>query len=213
VEIPNNHMCLTTQVSSFAKKTKQGEPNLNTISQKPKWLSKDRFWNLVFTFGMSIGLSGAAILKNNPAINFSLSIMAFILTISLVPFVVWYFNRTIFKDDKIFLNSEGRELDFDKDTPMGFPFWIALAALLLTIPLAHKLIPNCSRNILSCLLINITCFSYIVSFMIKNCPVAIIFNLKYREFVAQNQTNSLSNDIMYDPVLKSSIFNVWHRHR
>ena len=87
-------MCLTTQVSSFAKKTKQGEPNLNTISQKPKWLSKDRFWNLVFTFGMSIGLSGAAILKNNPALNFSLSIMVFILTILLVPFVVWYSRGT-----------------------------------------------------------------------------------------------------------------------
>jgi hypothetical protein len=206
-------MCLTTQVSSFTQRAKPGAINPNTISQKPKWLSKDRFWNLVFAFGMSIGLSVAAILKNNPAINFNLSIIVFVLTILLVPFIVWCFSGVTFKAGKIFLNSENRELDFDKDTPIGFPFWIALAALLLSVPLAHKLIPNCSRNISDCLFINITCFAYIVSFMFKNCPVAIIYNLKYREFVAQNQTSSLSNDIMYDPIFKSSIFNVWHRHR
>lgn len=215
-------MCLTTQVSSFAKKTKQVEPNLNTISQKPKWLSKDRFWNLVFTFGMSIGLSASFATKNTLDTNFKLCSIIFYLTIFGMPFLIWYFNRTTFKADKIFLNSEGRELDFDKDVPLAaFVFSVIFAVILGAF--LDKYCGKMPDIIAETLIITSFCFIFSAFFIVKNCPISILFNLECRKMINATRSKitfpeskthfTKSLNMTTDPRFAGLQSNIYHRNR
>jgi hypothetical protein len=206
-------MCLTTQVSSFAQKAKPGaiNPNItpNIMSQEPKWLSKDRFWNLVFAFGMSIGLSASFATKDTVDTNFKLCSIIFYLTIIGMPFLVWYFNRTTFKAGKIFLNSEGRELDFDKDVPLA-AFVLSIIFAVILGAFLDKYRAQMPDIIAETLIITSFCFLFSVFFIVKNCPIAILFNLEFRKMINATRTSSLSNDIVYDPAFKSSSCNIYH---
>lgn len=159
--------------------------NNESLSQakQDKWLTKDRLWNLVFWFGMSLGLSiSLTIAMNGKNTNtFSYwSTVFFWLTILGVPLLVRYFAKTTFVKDTIFLTSEGREFDITKNFPNKFLTIVSTFALVaLTGVILDKKLLHISDSA-SFFIFTIIVFGVPTLFFIyKNCPISILFNSNF----------------------------------
>jgi hypothetical protein len=172
---------------------------------KQKWLSKDRFWNFVFWFGMSgswiiSSLLGKANIISRPGLVIPISLITF-------PVILLIFNRTTFVKDTIFKNSEGIEFDAKTRFPNFFLLIVGsvggtiLTGLFLD---THKEIPELLADIILCTNI-FGIFS--LFFIYKNCPISIIFNSKawncapvsdnYRQRFTEDSMATKINSIKY----------------
>ena len=171
-------------------------------------MSKDRFWNFVFWFGMSAGFSAASSIKAFP----SIAIALFLLTLIIVPLTVFLFSKTTFVKDSIFLTREGREIDITKDLPTRFPIVVTTVAFtVLTGAILDKIGTAIPNIVAATILIN-------VFFVFKNCPISILFNRKLWSYIAANapmptrrrneESTSTSSHYWYLP---NNIYNPHHR--
>lgn len=200
---------------------------LNKVAKtQPKWLTKDRFWNFVFWFGMSSGFSSALILASITVKQNSFSYwISFLLwaTIIGVPLLVRHFAKTTFLKDKIFLNSEG-DIIPEKNVPdLGVIFLLTVVSVVITGLLfdKFKIQDSVGTVVISIMIFGIPSLFFIC----KNCPVSILFNLKYWELRSTELVKSSGNDDhhakytkscrdrMNSPVYQNLPQNVHYRHR
>jgi hypothetical protein len=189
---------------------------------KPKWLSKNRFWNLVFWAGMSFGISLAFSMSgmNSPSGEFSLwsSFVAW-LTIIGVPITVKHFSKTTFVKDSIFLDKEGQEINIAKDLPSGLLAIIAtVVATFLIGAVLNTVFKDISADIKTSLTVSTFFLIPILFFIFKNCPISILFNFKCWRYLSANapaHSIKLSEHKNYvtDPAYRHLSINLYHRHR
>ena len=146
-------------------------------------MSKDRFWNFVFWFGMSAGFSAASSIKAFP----SIAIALFLLTLIIVPLTVFLFSKTTFVKDSIFLTREGREIDIKKDLPTRFPIIVTTVAFtVLTGAILDKIGTAIPTIVATIILINVFFLIPTLFFVFKNCPISILFNRKLWSYIVAN---------------------------
>ena len=178
-------------------------------------MSKDRFWNFVFWFGMSTGLSAASAIKGFP----SIAIALFLLTLIIVPLTVFLFSKTTFVKDSIFLTREGRKIDIKKDLPTRFPIVVTTVAFtVITGAISDKIGAAIPTILASTILINVFFLIPTLFFVFKNCPISILFNRKLWGYIATNapmptrrrneESTSTSSHYWYLP---NNIYNPHHR--
>ncbi len=174
-------------------------------------MSKDRFWNLMF---LILTVSGwmLTFCLNNKHFSFITSW----LTIIGVPVLVHTFSKTTFVKDKTFLNSEGRELNWDKDLPNGFltiVTTVALTALTGTIldKTSDPISDIFSRFIFITVLFGIPS----LFFIFKDCPISVLFNRKLLSYIAANAPKSTlrRKDTYTDPSYSFLSHNMFHRKK
>lgn len=154
--------------------------NKKSLKQN-KWLTKDRFWNFVFWFGMSLGLSATLIIggcrKSTTTFSYWSSFF-FWLTIIVVPLILKIFNGTKFIKALTFANSEGQILT-EEQRPYLFGYSI-FAGLLLVFIVAETIFPKNPQHFMFDLVGSALFFTPIsLYFIYKNCPISILFNHKF----------------------------------
>ncbi|MCA0253867.1 MAG: hypothetical protein LCH20_00050 [Proteobacteria bacterium] len=191
--------------------------NLDTVCKpKTKWLTKDRFWNFVFWFGMSTFWTIAAIMAQAkiptlPGIVVLISLIVF-------PVAVSVCNGTTFVKDTIFKNSEGIEFNTAKRAPNVLLLILstfgltALTGLFLD---AHKEIPDALSAFIG---FNVMFGVPSLFFIFKNCPISILFNRKTWQLRAMTDEEYLAmrrrDDSMTNPACSSFSGNIYHNsHR
>ena len=178
-------------------------------------MSKDRFWNFVFWFGMSAGFSTASAIKDLPII----ASVVFWLTLIFVPLTIFFFSKTTFIKDSIFLTKEGREIDIKKDLPTRFPIIVTTVAFtVLTGAILDKIGTAISTIVATIILINVFFLIPTLFFVFKNCPISILFNRKLWSYIVANapmptrrrneESTSTSSHYWYLP---NNIYNPHHR--
>jgi hypothetical protein len=105
-------------------------------AKQNKWLNKDRFWNFVFWFGMSSGLSLGTFVKFTLKMPDLFPVVAWSVLLG-VPLIVTLANRTRFIEKDTFVNSKGMELT-KKQMPTGNFIWLTILGLALTFGLSDK---------------------------------------------------------------------------
>jgi hypothetical protein len=199
--------------------TKPNVTTSNPSTKQQKWLTKDRFWNFVFWFGMSFGFSVALILANigSKQNTFSYWISFFFwATIIGVPLLVRHFSKTTFLKDKIFLNSEGDVIP-EKNVPnLGF---IVLSTVLTVVIMGlffdkFKISDHLGTVAISTVLFGIPSLFFIY----KNCPISILFNRKAWELYLSNNTGCKTrvrhnSRFVTHPVYKYLPYNIFHKRR
>ena len=194
---------------------------------KTKWLTKDRFWNFVFWFGMSFGMASAVFAKTGLGL-IALSKIIMCSTIILVPLSVVFASKTRFIQEDIFVNSEG--IIITKEQKPKATFLALLAGAGLAFAIAETVLPKENGNFWAALLFFTSLFSGIsLYFIYKNCPISILFNRKawscekadisnqnsklFDDSFSSRASNRDSNDIIYNPAYSSLSSNIYHRHR
>jgi len=191
---------------------------------KSKWLTKDRFWNFVFWFGMSFGFAITFSVSSKQQAKYSLGTIFIWATMIGVPLLVRHFSKTTCVKDNIFLNSEG-DLITEEQTPKS-TFLALLAGVGLAFIVAETILPKGYNNFFLEMVFFLSVFSGIsLYFIYKNCPISILFNLKYWELRSTERRKSSGNDDhhakytkscrhrMNSPVYQNLPQNVHYRHR
>ena len=195
---------------------------------KIKWLTKDRFWNFVFWFGMSFGFAVTFSVSSEQQAKYSLGTIFIWATMIGVPLLVRHFSKTTCVKDSIFLNSEG-DLITEEQTPKS-TFLALLAGVGLTFIIAETILPKGYDNFFLDIVFFLSVFSGIsLYFIYKNCPISILFNRKAWSCEKVNnsdqnsklfddsyehrcQTNShYSHDRVYSPSYRHLPQNIYHR--
>ena len=156
--------------------------NLDTVCKpETKWLTKDRFWNFVFWFGMSGGFAVTFAIVGSESHKHDFPYSAaftFWVTVIGMPLLVRYFSKTVFVKDTIFKNGEGIEFDTAKRGPNVLLLVLSTVGLTALTGLfldSHKEIPDVLSNII----LFIVMFGVpSLFFIFKNCPISILFNRK-----------------------------------
>ena len=181
--------------------TKQNAISNSPKTKQPKWLTKDRFWNFVFWFGMSFGLAVTFSVSSEQQTKYSLGTILIWANIIGVPLLVRNFSKTTFVKDKIFLNSEGNIIN-ENQFPK-YAFLALLAGVGLTFFISEAILPRGYSSFLLDLVFFLSLFSGIsLYFIYKNCPISILFNRKAWSFEKVDNTNNGSN-----------LFNDSYEHR
>jgi len=137
--------------------------------------NKDNFWNLMFWFGISFSFFLTMLLGellNNTVIDFILSWT----TILIVPYLTTRFNKVIYTDDKIFLNSQGDPLTERLPKKLLWAIFSAIAVAAFTGSELDKNWLGVSELIAFPLLVSVFIFVFTLYFIIKNCPISLLFN-------------------------------------
>ena len=197
--------------------------------KQSEWLTKDRFWNFVFWFGMSSGLALGDVFRFNFKI---LQIASFVnwTTLILIPLLLLIFNRTRFIKKDTFTNSQGNLLT-KKQLPYMFPLAI-MSGFGFAFIVAETILPKGVENIIisfiffSCLFSGLSLY-----FIFKNCPISLLFNYKFWNFKlylgrrvnstsnhfsssSSSSNRSSSSDYYTNPVYSSSPSNIhYESHR
>lgn len=149
--------------------------------KQSEWLTKDRFWNFVFWFGMSLGFSITAISTNlgQKSQTFSYwSAIFFWSTLIGIPLILKKFNGTTFVKALTFVNSDGQILT-EEQRPYLFGYAI-FAGLPTAFVVAEIILPKTSENFMTSLVLSLCGFAPIsIYFIYKNCPLSILFNRKF----------------------------------
>jgi hypothetical protein len=157
--------------------------NNESLSQtkQDKWLTKDRLWNLIFWFGMSLGTSITAMAAGfgNKLQTFSYwSSFFFWVTIIGVPLILKIFNGTKFIKALTFANSEGQILT-EEQRPYLFGYAI-FAGLPTAFAIAETVMHKAPENFMTVLVLSLCGFAPVsIYFIYKNCPISILFNSKF----------------------------------
>jgi hypothetical protein len=153
--------------------------NNESLSQakQDNWLTKDRLWNLVFWFGMSLGLSVSLSISKNLQQQYKIGSILIWATLIGVPLVLKIFNGTKFIKALTFANSEGQILT-EEQRPYLFGY--AIFAGLPTAFIIAEIILSESSSFISKLIIDLSFLAPIsIYFIYKNCPISILFNSKF----------------------------------
>ena len=210
--------------------TKQNATLSNLNTKQPKWLNKDRLWNFVFWFGMSFGFAAGLVISeiNSKQNTFSYwSSFFFWSTIVGVPMIVRYYSKTTLIKKDTFANSEG-VLISKKQMPYSFPL-AAISGLAIAFIVAELFLSNTNFYFISSLILSFSFFSGIsLYFILKNCPISILFNRKFWTFEFKAGTNNKSRLFKDDfqgrsskeeslnrlsPARSYRSNNVYYRHR
>jgi len=150
-----------------------------SIPKQSRWLSKDRFWNFVFWFGMSGGITLSFSVPANAQAQYKLSTILILLTILVVPLLVRHFSKTTFIKDTLFLNKEGELLNAEKDTPNAVLTIVSTVILTaITGAILDKYFKGMSNITSSFIILSVFFGVPNLFFIFKNCPIAILFNRK-----------------------------------
>lgn len=122
---------------------KQNAISNSLKTKQPKWLTKDRFWNFVFWFGMSFGMATAVFAKTGLGL-IALSKIIMCSTIILVPLSVVLASKTRFIKKDIFTNSEG--IIITKEQKPKAAFLALLAGVGLAFIIAETALPKENGN-------------------------------------------------------------------
>lgn len=154
--------------------------NSSAQEKQDKWLTKDRLWNFLFWFGMSLGLSTTLIIggcrKNTTAFSYWSSFF-FWLTIIGVPLILKIFNGTKFIKALTFANSEGHILT-EEQRPYLFGYSI-FAGLLLVFIVAETFPKNPQHFMFDFVGSALLFAPMSLYFIYKNCPISILFNRRF----------------------------------
>lgn len=192
-----------------------------SIPKKSRWLSKDRFWNFVFWFGMSGGITLSFSVPANAQAQYKLSTILILLTILVVPLLVRHFSKTTFIKDTLFLNKEGELLNAEKDTPNAVLTIISTVILTaITGAILDKYFKGMSNIASSFIILNVFFGVTSLFFIFKNCPIAILFNRKmwkiepraYKSLKYKNNSYQYANDVIHNPTYRNHISNIYY-HR
>lgn len=183
--------------------------------------NKDNFWNLVFWFGMSAGLTIGWFLTFNLS-NKSYGTAFCWITILSIPIILKIANNTRFNQTERFVNSEG--IPLNDRLPNGmFIVWTVVSCLFtgfLMDNFWHR--PN---NTFGAFLFFTGIFSGIsIYFIFKNCPISILFNLKLwtmtgsgseayhrsHHFNSSNYPSYKASDTATNPRYSSLDTNIFH---
>ena len=185
-------------------------------TSKSKWLTKDRFWNFVFWFGMSFGMASAAFIKSGLGL-LTLSKVVMWSTIILVPMIVVLSSKTSFIKKDTFVNSEG--ITLTKKQLQEGAFLAFLSGFGLAFIIAETILPKGLDNFFAALVFFLSLLSGVSLFFIyKNCPISILFNLRYWELCLSNsdgyktRTRNSSRFVTH-PVYKFLPYNIFHKRR
>lgn len=131
-------------------------------------LNRDNFWNLVFWVGATGGCFAASIFKSSAI---------FWISAFLLRFIVKKGTKVSFTENRYLVNNRGEILNHR--VPNGFI--VASTPLAGTILLRYCLdsyIYNLSNNTIELLTISTFFFIPTMYFIIKNCPIAILFHFQ-----------------------------------
>ena len=120
--------------------TKQNATLSNLNTKQPKWLNKDRLWNFVFWFGMSLGMAVTMSVSKEQQAKYSLGTILIWSTMIFVPMIVRHFSKTTFVKKDTFANSEG-VLISKKQMPYSFPL-AAISGLAIAFIVAELFLSN-----------------------------------------------------------------------
>jgi hypothetical protein len=181
--------------------------NTQSIPKQSRWLSKDRFWNFVFWFGMSGGITLSFSVPANAQAQYKLSTILILLTILVVPLLVRHFSKTTFIKDTLFLNKEGELLNAEKDTPNAVLTIISTVILTaITGAILDKYFKGMSNIASSFIILNVFFGVTSLFFIFKNCPIAILFNCKMWKFEPTKYCIS-SSENYYN---RNAAFRIYH---
>jgi hypothetical protein len=153
----------------------------SATTTKSKWLTKDRFWSFVFWFGMSFGMAVTMSVSKEQQAKYSLGTILIWATMIFVPMIVRHFSKTTFIKKDTFANSEGMLID-KKQMPYSFPL-AAMSGLAIAFIVAELFLSNSDFDFTSSLVMSLSLFSGIsLYFILKNCPISILFNRKFWTF-------------------------------
>jgi hypothetical protein len=209
--------------------TKPVIANVNSLNQEKQdeWLTKDRFWNFVFWFGMSSGLSLGTFIKFTLKMPDLFPVVAWSVLLG-VPLIVTLANRTRFIEKDTFVNSKGMELT-KKQMPTGNFIWLTILGLALTFGLSDK---YAGRHVISSFISFTGLFSgFCLYFIFKNCPVSILFNYKFWVWKSRHSASCPNfkstpynppkytsstfrpNDLITNPIYGGLSCNIYNKHR
>jgi hypothetical protein len=196
----------------------------NLPKVQAKWLNKDRLWNFVFWFGMSFGMAVTMSVSKEQQAKYSLGTILIWATMICIPLLVRHFSKTSFIKKDTFANSEGVVIS-KKQMPYSFSL-AGMSGLGIAFIVAELFFPKGKLGFASLLAMYLSLFSGIsLYFIFKNCPISILFNLKYWELRSTERRKSSGNDDhhakytkscrdrMNSPVYQNLPQNVHYRHR
>ena len=161
--------------------------------------NKDNFWNFIFALGMILG---------------SVTI-GFVFSLILMVLILKYFSKVTFIDGKVF-NSQGKELSLEKQTPSAVFVILTTVASTVWISMHFSAYLNALPSTISAAII-ISCFISIPTlfFILKNCPISIMFNSKFWSSIEANAPKSTlrRKDTYTDPSYSFLSHNMFHRKK
>ena len=164
--------------------------------------NKDNFWNFIFALGMILG---------------SVTI-GFVFSLILMVLILKYFSKVTFIDGKVF-NSQEKELSLEKQTPSAVFVILTTVASTVWISMHFSAYLNALPSTVSAaIIISSLVFIPTLFFILKNCPISILFNYDFYKLHAQNapmptrrrneESTSTSSHYWYLP---NNIYNPHHR--
>jgi hypothetical protein len=169
-------------------------------------LNRDNFWNLIFWLALSSGFLAATSLKESfPKI----AGVIFWTTIIGTPLVVRLFNKVTFTEDNRFCNRTGEDIT-DRQPSRGGCFVFSVAIAILSGAILDSSFPKDSK-----LAEVIGAFTILsgpsLYFMLINCPITIVFNLKALKYwAALNKYSDHQKENYYTSV---RYYYAYIRHR
>jgi hypothetical protein len=164
--------------------------------------NKDNFWNFIFALGMILG---------------SITI-GFVFSLIIMVLILKRFSKITFLDGKVF-NSQGKELSLEKQTPSAVFVILTTVASTVWISMHFSAYLNALPSTVSAaIIISSLVFIPTLFFILKNCPISILFNYDFYKLHAQNapmptrrrneESTSTSSHYWYLP---NNIYNPHHR--
>ena len=133
-------------------------------------LNKDNFWNLMF-----LTLPSIPVFIAQEAMDLiSGGIFLLLATLVLSPYLVSRANKVEYKDDMFHSTSTKRALCPYMPEAVGFVLWLAIPFTTLWVLFLHNKKPNLDENLAVYNLV--FWFVPTMYFILKNLPIAIIFN-------------------------------------
>ena len=163
----------------------------------PYLLSKDNFWNLVVYFGIVLTVFAGEQLE---------SATIFICAFTITPYILTRFNKVRYLEDGRCINSQGDDLS-DR-LPRALPLIIALDAMLVSFKF-FGLIAKTPDGFKGTVALGIIALLPILYFIIKNCPISILFNL---EALSRNRIGATSCSFKTNSMLHTRPMNNSHAH-
>ncbi|BBB57624.1 hypothetical protein MPCS_01635 (plasmid) [Candidatus Megaera polyxenophila] len=181
------------KAEAIEPKVDMAAPNLTKQPQKTFWdsrMNKSNFWNLMFGIGMVLG--GFITLKFGKAYP-TLGFICAWTTLIGVPLAVRYFSKVTFTDGK-FLTIEGRELDIPKQLPNGFLLIVTTIGTVILIGAISDKFPKPHLPVVNFIFLSIFLISLffipVLFFILKNCPISILFNYQFLKQQNARASNS-----------------------
>jgi len=203
------------RAEAIEQKVDMAAPNLTKQPQKSFWdsrMNKSNFWNLMFGIGFILGIGLFFILALGSASPLPPYVfIIFWTTLIGIPIIVRHFSKVTFTDGK-FLTIEGIELDIPSQLPNGFFIVVTTIGMVILIETILHKFPRMHGNAIANLIVSpifviSLIFNFVLFFILKNCPISILFNYQFLK-----QQNARGRSSYYSgPEYKSPFANSYSR--